>query len=74
MNIRVKLFATLRESRGKEITLEADEGATPAEVLGLLNIDIKDVAILLINGRSGKSEQVLYDNDLLSIFPPMGGG
>ena len=74
MNIRVKLFATFRERRGKELTLEVNEGATPSEVLGLLDIDIKDVAILLINGKSGKSDQVLYDNDLLSIFPPMGGG
>jgi molybdopterin synthase sulfur carrier subunit len=74
MNIRVKLFATFRERRGKELTIEMDEGATPSEVLGLLNIDIKDVAILLINGKTGKADQVLYENDLLSIFPPMGGG
>ncbi|HOS69404.1 MAG TPA: MoaD/ThiS family protein [Bacillota bacterium] len=74
MNIRVKLFATFRERRGKELTLEVNEGATPSEVLGLLDIDIKDVAILLINGKSGKSDQVLYENDLLSVFPPLGGG
>lgn len=74
MNIRVKLFATLREGRGKETVIEVDEGATPFEILGILNIDIKDVAILLVNGISGKADQVLYENDLLSIFPPMGGG
>ena len=74
MNIRVKLFATFRERRGKELTLEVNEGATPSEVLGLLDIDIKDVAILLINAKSAKSDQVLYENDLLSVFPPLGGG
>lgn len=74
MNIRVKLFATLREGRGKEITIEACENAKVCEILDLLKIDIKDVAILLINGRDGKPEQELTENDLLSIFPPVGGG
>ena len=74
MNIRVKLFATLREGRGKEVLLEVHENATAVDILGFLRIDIKDVAILLINGRDGKPEQTLYENDLLAIFPPVGGG
>jgi molybdopterin converting factor small subunit len=74
MNIRVKLFATFREGRGKEVILEADEGATTSEILDRLGIDIKDVAILLVNGKSGRADQVLYENDLISVFPPIGGG
>jgi len=74
MNIRVKLFATLREGRGKEVIVEADEGATTSEILNRLDIDIKNVAILLVNGKSGKPDQILGENDLLSVFPPIGGG
>ncbi|KUO72965.1 MAG: molybdopterin synthase sulfur carrier subunit [Clostridia bacterium BRH_c25] len=74
MNIRVKLFATLREGRGKELTVEVHENATVFEILSSLAIDIKNVAILLVNGRDGKMEQMLNENDLLSVFPPVGGG
>lgn len=74
MNIRVKLFATLREGRGKEVLLEVPEDVKVQSILDQLEIDKKDVAILLINGRDGKPEQGLSENDLLSIFPPIGGG
>jgi len=74
MNIRVKLFATLREGRGKEVIVEAQEDADVQSILDQLKIDLKDVAILLINGRDGKPDRKLSENDLLSIFPPIGGG
>ena len=74
MNIRVKLFATLREGRGKEVIIEASENARVYEILDSIKIDMKDVAILLVNGRDGKPDQELNENDLLSIFPPVGGG
>lgn len=74
MNIRVKLFATLREGRGKEVMIDVPEDVKVKDILEQLEIDIKDVAILLINGRDGKIEQGLSENDLLSIFPPIGGG
>jgi molybdopterin synthase sulfur carrier subunit len=74
MDIRVKLFATLRDGRGKEVMVEACENATVENILSSLAIDTKDVAILLVNGRDGKPDQVLNENDVLSIFPPVGGG
>lgn len=74
MNIRVKLFATLREGRGKEVEVFAHENTTAFEILHSLGIKAEDVAILLINGRDGSMDQVLSENDLLSVFPPVGGG
>lgn len=74
MNIRVKLFATLREGRGKEVLLETHENATAVDIFDFLGINMKDVAIFLVNGRDGKPEQKLYENDLLAVFPPVGGG
>lgn len=74
MNIRVKLFATLREGRGKEVIVQAPADAKVYDILAMIKLDIRDVAILLVNGRDGKPEQKLSDNDLLSVFPPVGGG
>ncbi len=74
MDIRVKLFATLRDGRGKEVMVDASEDATVKSILSSLAIDTKDVAILLVNGRDGKLDQELKVNDVLSIFPPVGGG
>jgi len=74
MEIKVKLFATLRENRGKEVSLELDKGATAEDALKKLEIPKKDVAILMINGRDDNPGKELKDGDLLSIFPPVGGG
>lgn len=74
IKIKIKLFATLREGRGKVIDLEGSEGICITELLDDLKIDQNDVAILLINGRDGKMTTRLNNNDLVSIFPPVGGG
>lgn len=74
MEIKVRLFATLREGRGKELMVELDEPLTSINILEKLNIPIEDVAILLINGRDGKLETPLLESDVVSIFPPVGGG
>lgn len=74
MNVTVRLFATLREGRGKELPLDLPEGATPALVAERLGIGIKDIAILLVNGRDGRADGALVEGDRVSFFPPVGGG
>lgn len=74
MKIEVRLFAYFRKDRGKKLYLEFDESVTPADVFKSLNINEEEVAILLINGRDGKANTKLGDNDVLSVFPPVGGG
>ncbi|NBG86998.1 MoaD/ThiS family protein [Isachenkonia alkalipeptolytica] len=74
MEIQIKLFATLREGRGKLVTKEFSSAVTPKEVLEALNINEEDVAILLVNGLDGTLDQELQDGDMLSVFPPVGGG
>ncbi len=74
MEIKVRLFATLRENRGKELQLSLSEDITPADIIDKLEIAKADVAILLVNGRDGSLDQQLNDEDVVSIFPPMGGG
>lgn len=74
MDIKVRLFATLREGRFKEQIIAYGESVTPQMVIDQLHIALEDVAILLINGRDGKLETQLCDGDVVSIFPPVGGG
>lgn len=74
MQIKVRLFATLREGRGKELFLDFENEATPGMIFQQLAIPEKEVAILLVNGMDGKPDQGLKDGDTVSIFPPVGGG
>ncbi len=74
MQIKIKLFATHRNNRGKIVYLDFFEAMTPRYVIDTLGIAEEDVAILLINGRDGLMDQVLVEEDYLSIFPPVGGG
>lgn len=74
MSIEVRLFATLREGRGKKVYLEFEDGINCDKIVKKLNIKKEDVAILLINGRDGEFHKELKDGEIVSIFPPVGGG
>jgi sulfur-carrier protein len=74
MKITVKLFATFRIGREKIQIMDLQEGTTPESIASALGIDVKDIAILLINGRDGEINSSLAESDVLSIFPPVGGG
>ncbi|WP_090440837.1 MoaD/ThiS family protein [Natronincola peptidivorans] len=74
MQIKVKLFATLRENREKELMMDLPQGATPKDIIEALNISEEEAAIVFLNGKSVGLDKVLEDNDTVSIFPPVGGG
>ncbi len=74
MQIKVKLFATLRENREKEMMMDLTQGATPKDIIERLNIPKEEAAIIIINGRNAKPDRVLEDNDVVAIFPAVGGG
>lgn len=74
MEIKVRLFATLREGRGKELQLQLEAGTTVQMILDQLAIPLEDVAIMLVNGRDTHPDNVLINGDTLSVFPPVGGG
>jgi len=74
IKIEVRLFAHFREGRNKKQVLELGEGTTILTVLDKLNIDENEVKIALINGRDGALDRQLQDGDILSLFPPVGGG
>ena len=72
--IKVKLFAKLRNNLGKELDFEYRDGLKIEDVISELGIKQEKVSIMLINGVHQTKEATLKDNDLLSLFPPVGGG
>lgn len=74
MKIEIRLFATFREGREKKQLLEITEDMSIIDILKILNIDKEEVAILLLNGMDGGFDRKVKDGDILSIFPPVGGG
>ena len=72
--IEVRFFATLRDGRGKSAQISADNILTADDVLHKCGIKPAEVAILLINGFHAKPENPVKDGDLISLFPPVGGG
>ncbi|NLY86694.1 MAG: MoaD/ThiS family protein [Tissierellia bacterium] len=74
MSVEVRLFATFREGRQNKYFLELDDGTTVLDVLNLLNINPEEASIILINGKNVDVTKVLSNGDVLSLFPPVGGG
>ena len=74
MEVTVKLFASLRIDRQKEMIMDLPTGATTLDIIEKLDIPKEDVAIIMINGRGKTLETVIVENDTVSLFPPVGGG
>ena len=72
--IEVRLFAGLRQGRQKTYQMESDSVKTVQDVMDVLNIQRSEVNILLVNGFHQKPETELKDEDIVSLFPAVGGG
>lgn len=70
----MKLFATLRENREKIFELDVDTRFTTKDLIEGLEIPLQDVAIIMINGRSCDMDRQLHTDDVVALFPPVGGG
>jgi len=72
--MKVQLFATLREGRGKETDIPWYEGIDGFAVLKTLDLEPEDVKIFLINGLYNEPDATLKPDDIVSLFPAVGGG
>ena len=70
----VRLFAGLRQGRQKVYQMEPGSVSTVQDIMDKLNIQRKEVNILLINGFHQKPETEVGDEDIVSLFPAVGGG
>ena len=79
MNIEVNLFASLSRYKPEGAGWWAwenrcDEGQTVTSLLQQLNVPLKEVKLIFLNGIHAKEYAVLKDGDRLGVFPPVGGG
>ncbi len=74
IKVEIRLFAHFRQGRDKTQVMEVEEGTTIADILKVLNIDEDEVAIMLLNGKDGPADRQVEDGDVISLFPPVGGG
>ncbi len=72
--IEVRLFAGLRQGRQKIYQMEPDSVKNVQNIMDVLNIQRSEVNILLINGFHQKPETEVKDEDIVSLFPAVGGG
>ncbi len=76
ISLTVKFFATLRQYGPIKEVLSIPENSEIKVLFDKYNIP-KDErrAIILVNGRPHKNlKTILKEGDLISIFPPIGGG
>ena len=72
--IEVRLFAGLRQGRQKIYQMEPGSVHNVQDIMDVLNIQRSEVNILLINGFHQKPETEVKDEDIVSLFPAVGGG
>jgi len=79
MEIEVKLFAIFQQyfppgTGPYSCKLRLEREARAEDVLNYLKLPKEMPKILLLNGIQCKPESKLREGDVLSIFPPIGGG
>ena len=72
--MEVRLFATLRENRGKTVRVDWYEGINGSAIIEAVGVTPSAVAIYLVNGKNANPEDKLMESDVVSLFPPVGGG
>ncbi len=73
MNIKIKLFASLRKFGPDEQVVELPENTTVDDAVHFLNLP--QMALLkIVNGEHRPANHPLKDGDELALFPPIAGG
>ena len=74
MKLTVKLFAYFRDNRFVAEVQQYPEGTTVGEIVDRLDIDRDEVGITMINSKHTSFEDIPAEDDILAIFPMVGGG
>ena len=74
MKVKVKLFAYFRDDRFKEKISDLKSGTKVVDIVDDLNIDHEEIGVLMINSRHTTLDTILHEDDILAIFPVVGGG
>ncbi len=80
MRVQIKLYATLRQYAPKEneigdaFTIEIENPSIQG-LIDYFGFNKSDAKIIMVNGiRVDRLDFKLSENDLVVIFPPVGGG
>lgn len=74
MQVTVKLFAYFRDKRFAVEVREYPVNTTVGEIIDELGIDRDEIGITMINSRHCQFETTVQQQDILAIFPVIGGG
>ena len=79
MRVTVKLFATLvRFKEGsraaRPFDVELPESSTVRDLIDTLKIPPQETQIVFINNLIVEPATQLHENDVVGMFPPVGGG
>jgi molybdopterin converting factor small subunit len=74
MRITVKLFATFRKGRFDAEVREVPPGTTVSRIVDDVQLPVRELGIILVNGRHADRSRELSDGDTLALFPLVGGG
>jgi molybdopterin synthase sulfur carrier subunit len=58
----------------KGITLEVPPGTAVSSLISQLSIPLKEVTLIMINGRRQQPDFLLQGDERVGLFPPIGGG
>jgi molybdopterin converting factor small subunit len=74
VRVTVKLFAGFQKDRFAVRELEVPAGASIQGIVDDLRISAAEIGVVMVNGRHAQLEQLLAPDDVLAIFPVIGGG
>lgn len=73
MQVKIKLFASLRKFGPDEQIIELPDNATIDDAINSLNIP-KTALLRIVNGEHRPAVHQMKDGDELALFPPIAGG
>lgn len=74
MKLTVKLFANFRDNRFVTEVRSYPQNTTVGDIVTDLGIDHDEVGVLMVNSKHCQFESTPVKNDVLAIFPLVGGG
>ncbi len=79
MKIYVKVFASLRKKYPdvndlNPLVLDIQKGIIIEELIFKLDFSLDEIKIILRNGIRVSLESVIEEDDIISLFPAIGGG
>jgi|APSaa5957512622_1039677.scaffolds.fasta_scaffold293512_1 sulfur-carrier protein len=79
MKVKLKLLATYRhflppEAAEGQIVLSIPEGLSAVELVLRYGVPVGDASVILVNGQTPQSDDLLQDGDVVFVFPAIAGG